>query len=81
MRMPAARCVDCPALDAPVVGCEPATASEGARLVVVGEAPGMRECEQGRPFVGRSGQMLMRGLGTLGVQRSQVHWTNAMQCL
>jgi DNA polymerase len=29
-----------------------------ARLMIIGEAPGPRENEQGRPFVGRSGQLL-----------------------
>lgn len=52
-----------------------------ARLAIVGEAPGRTELAQGRPFIGKSGQMLMRGLRhELHVDRSQVHWTNAVLC-
>jgi uracil-DNA glycosylase family 4 len=48
--------------------------------VVVGEAPGRTELEAGRPFVGASGRMLQRGLGTIGLKRGDAHWTNAILC-
>jgi uracil-DNA glycosylase len=71
-------CLKCPARDAPCVRPEPA--AKTATLAVVGEAPGANEIEQGRPFVGASGRMLMAGLATIGLRRDQVHWTNAVLC-
>lgn len=43
---------------------------EGAPVMVVGEAPGRDEDAEGRPFVGRSGQLLDRMLGSVGFSRS-----------
>jgi uracil-DNA glycosylase len=42
---------------------------EGAPVMVVGEAPGRDEDAEGRPFVGRSGQLLDRMLGAIGLDR------------
>lgn len=39
-------------------------------LVLVGEAPGRDEVREGRPFVGRSGQLLDRHLEAAGIERS-----------
>jgi DNA polymerase len=41
----------------------------GAHLMIVGEAPGRDEDEQGLPFVGRSGQLLDRMLNAAGFDR------------
>ena len=41
-----------------------------ARLMLVGEAPGADEDRQGLPFVGRSGQLLDRMLGAIGLKRA-----------
>ena len=52
-----------------------------ARLMVVGEGPGRDEDLQGRPFVGRSGQLLDRLLlEEAGLQRSEVYITNVVKC-
>ncbi len=52
-----------------------------ARLMVVGEAPGFHEDQQGEPFVGKAGQMLDRMLSNvLGLQRSDVYITNVVKC-
>lgn len=75
--MTSARCAACPHRSAKVV---PPETSAAPRLVVIGEAPGRNEVEQGRPFVGASGRMLMRGLRTIGLRREDVHWTNAVLC-
>ena len=40
-----------------------------ARVMVVGEAPGLEEDREGRPFVGRSGQLLDRILASIGLSR------------
>jgi uracil-DNA glycosylase family 4 len=46
-----------------------ADGSPGAHLMIVGEAPGRDEDEQGRPFVGRSGQLLDKMLKAAGFDR------------
>ncbi len=42
----------------------------GARVMLLGEAPGRDEDIQGLPFVGRAGQLLDRMLGAIGLARS-----------
>lgn len=42
---------------------------DNAPVLIIGEAPGKDEDEQGKPFVGRSGQLLDRMLATIGVDR------------
>ncbi|MEJ0059532.1 MAG: uracil-DNA glycosylase [Terricaulis sp.] len=42
---------------------------EGARVLLLGEAPGKEEDEQGKPFVGRPGQLLDRMLAVIGLDR------------
>jgi uracil-DNA glycosylase family 4 len=49
-----------------------------ARVMLVGEAPGRDEDEQGLPFVGRSGQLLDRMLGAIGLDRTSVYITNVI---
>jgi uracil-DNA glycosylase len=51
-----------------------------AEIMIVGEAPGQKEDELGRPFVGRSGQLLTQTLRSLGLQRSDVFITNVVKC-
>ncbi len=52
-----------------------------ADLVVVGEAPGFHEDQQGEPFVGPAGQMLDRMLvNVLKLQREQVYIMNVLKC-
>ncbi len=50
-----------------------------ARVVCVGEAPGAREDETGRPFVGRAGQLLDRLLLTIGLPRETVYICNVLK--
>ena len=42
----------------------------GARLMVIGEAPGAEEDRIGKPFVGRAGQLLDRMLAAIGLSRT-----------
>lgn len=51
-----------------------------ANLVIVGEAPGQKEDEQGEPFVGRSGTVLDNTLEKFGYSRSDVRITNTVRC-
>ena len=52
----------------------------GARLLIVGEAPGGDEEVADRPFVGASGRELIRALDAVGVEREQVALTNVLAC-
>lgn len=52
-----------------------------SRIVIVGEGPGRNEDEQGKPFVGRSGQLLDRMLEEVGLSRNKnVFITNIVKC-
>lgn len=50
-----------------------------ARVVCVGEAPGAKEDETGRPFVGRAGQLLDRLLLSIGLPRETVYICNVLK--
>jgi DNA polymerase len=49
-------------------------------VVFVGEGPGQREDEQGRPFVGAAGALLGELLGFVGWDRDEVFITNVVKC-
>ncbi len=49
-----------------------------ARIMFVGEAPGREEDIEGRPFVGRSGQLLDRMIGAIGLDRSTAYIANVI---
>ena len=51
-----------------------------AGLVLIGEAPGEQEDIQGRPFVGRAGQLLDRILLAIGLDRHDVYIANVIKC-
>ncbi|KAA2244301.1 uracil-DNA glycosylase [Salinarimonas soli] len=48
----------------------------GARVMLVGEAPGAEEDRIGKPFMGRSGQLLDRMLAAIGLDRTGVYIAN-----
>lgn len=49
-----------------------------AALMIIGEAPGAREIQEGQPFVGRSGQTLSRWLQQAGLRREECYLDNLM---
>jgi len=51
-----------------------------AVIMIVGEAPGLNEDRQGKPFVGRSGKSLMDWLASIGLQREDVYISNIVKC-
>jgi DNA polymerase len=51
-----------------------------ARLVFVGEGPGEQEDLQGRPFVGKAGQLLDKMIGAMGLSREEVMILNVVKC-
>jgi DNA polymerase len=48
----------------------------GSLLMIIGEAPGQNEDRDGQPFVGRSGQLLDRMIGAIGLGRDEVYISN-----
>ena len=51
-----------------------------SQVVFVGEAPGRREDETGRPFVGSAGKLLDRLLSGANLSRDRVFITNVVRC-
>ena len=51
-----------------------------ARIMFVGEAPGADEDAQGRPFVGRAGQLLDKIIAACGLRREEVFIGNILKC-
>jgi DNA polymerase len=51
-----------------------------ARLMFVGEAPGADEDAQGKPFVGRAGQLLTKMIEAMGMKREDVIIGNVNRC-
>ncbi|MDI9432356.1 MAG: uracil-DNA glycosylase [Planctomycetota bacterium] len=58
----------------------PGEGSSTARIMFVGEAPGADEDAQGRPFVGRAGQLLDKIIGACGLKREDVFIGNILKC-
>jgi uracil-DNA glycosylase family 4 len=58
----------------------PGEGDPDTEVVFVGEGPGFNEDRQGRPFVGRAGDLLVRLLATLGWRREEVFITNVVKC-
>ncbi len=73
-------CTACPELTATRTHVVPGAFPTGARLVVLGEAPGAQEDESGLPFVGRSGQLLDALLAEVGADRADVGVLNTVKC-
>src|SRR6185312_2876135 len=75
-------CLACPELAAArqhvVVGDVPATGRP--RFVLVGEAPGAQEDATGRPFVGKSGELLDLLLTEAGLDRAEGAVLNVVKC-
>ena len=51
-----------------------------ARIMLIGEAPGAKEDETGRPFVGSAGQILDEILQEAGIPREEVFITSVIKC-
>ncbi len=73
------RCTLCP-LSAGRCNAVPGEGSYGTPLMFVGEAPGADEDRQGRPFVGRAGQLLTKIIAAMRYARDEVYITNIVKC-
>lgn len=73
-------CTACPELAAARTLVVVGTAPPGARVLLLGEAPGAQEDATGRPFVGRAGQLLDTLLAEAGLPRADVAVLNVLKC-
>lgn len=53
--------------------------SPDSKIMIIGEAPGVEEEKQGKPFVGRAGRLLNSTLELLGWQRSDFYISNIVK--
>ncbi|MBU2471796.1 MAG: uracil-DNA glycosylase [Bacteroidetes bacterium] len=51
-----------------------------AKVMFIGEAPGVVEDAQGEPFVGRAGQLLNKILAAVNLKREEVYICNILKC-
>lgn len=51
-----------------------------AQIMFIGEAPGQEEDRLGKPFVGKSGQLLTKILSILEIDRSDIYISNIIKC-
>ena len=58
----------------------PGEGSYTAQIAFVGEGPGADEDAQGRPFVGRAGQLLDKIIKGMGLKREDVYICNVLKC-
>jgi uracil-DNA glycosylase len=72
-------CTSCP-LHASRTQAVPGEGLPSARVAFIGEAPGAEEDRQGRPFVGRSGQLLRRTIVKVGWSEDEVFIGNVLKC-
>lgn len=54
--------------------------SRQAELLIIGEAPGADEDQQGEPFVGEAGKLLNEMLLAIGLKRKAVYIANILKC-
>ena len=73
------RCTDCP-LHNTRAHAVPGEGPVGAPVAFIGEAPGGDEDRQGRPFVGRSGQLLRQTIRECGWREDEVFIGNVLKC-
>ena len=75
------QCTACKALSQSRLSTVFGTAEKTAKMVIVGEAPGRDEDLQGKPFVGKSGELLENILRSLGLRRgADVAIINVLKC-
>jgi DNA polymerase len=58
----------------------PGEGNPDTEVVFVGEGPGFNEDREGRPFIGRAGDLLVKLLGSIGWRRQDVFITNVVKC-
>lgn len=51
-----------------------------ADIMMIGEGPGADEDKQGKPFVGKAGQLMNKALTGLGIKREELYIANIVKC-
>jgi DNA polymerase len=69
----------CPELAATATQLVMGAGNPNANIVLIGEAPGKNEDEQGKPFVGAAGKFLNEMLASAGMNREDVYITNIVK--
>lgn len=69
----------CPELAAQATQLVMGSGNPNADIVIIGEAPGKKEDEQGRPFIGAAGKFLDLMLSEAGMNRDDVYITNIVK--
>ena len=72
-------CTDCP-LNLNRTNAVAGEGPEKAEIMMIGEAPGYNEDQQGRPFVGAAGKLLDQLLRSVDMRREDVFITNTVKC-
>lgn len=57
----------------------PGEGNPNAKVIFIGEAPGKKEDQTGRPFIGSSGKFLTEMLGTINMERQDVFITSILK--
>lgn len=60
--------------------CIVGTGPVGAKIMLIGEAPGDEEDKKGEPFIGKAGKMLDSILVNLGLDKKEMYVTNCVKC-
>ena len=60
----------------PVIG----EGNHQAKIMFIGEAPGLQEAKTGRPFCGAAGKVLDEILESGGIKRQEIYITNVLKC-
>ena len=74
-----AQCNDC-SLHLGRTNPVPGEGHHSAEIMLIGEGPGAREDQEGRPFVGPAGQFLEQLLTSIGLSRLDVFIANKVKC-
>jgi len=57
----------------------PGEGNPNAKIMFMGEAPGLTEAKTGRPFVGRAGKFLIKMFGSISIKREDVFITSPVK--
>lgn len=73
-------CRDCELYKSSTNVCVWGIGPKNAKIMIVGEAPGEAEARTGKPFQGKSGQLLREELRKVGINDDEVYITNVVKC-
>jgi uracil-DNA glycosylase len=62
------------------INAVPGEGQLSSKIIIIGEAPGKNEDEQGKPFIGAAGRILNQALEKADIKRDEVFITNVVKC-